>query len=536
MYKLLIVDDEPLMLVGIKSMIDYSAHNIEIIGTATNGQIALDIMAENMPDIILSDIKMPVMDGLEMMKNIREKYGDDSPLIVMLTSYEDFHMAKEALAFHAFDYLVKVDLTKDILHEVMDKVKEYLDNRESTSASGESADTRTASEHAFLDKFMISLINNLFESEEQFTLQAQELGISFDFSSYVCCYGEFSSSNAAAMDLSGQYSMYSSSLTMMSDLIQKYYPLRILALDSKHFAMVLFFEDAITSESKAYTDIRDVLTKVFTSIDNYYSVKITCGVGIPVNSPMSICDSYQYSRHAFRVTESEGSVKLPEINDSMGSHESFNISVFKKDLTKAFEEFDSELFMATIDNLCEVLGDNTQYFVQALDLASNLLYLSISLLPDGGNTLAEYYKDSKDSYLSLYRLTNVNQIIEWLTYYKKCIYEIFETHRKDYKNRIVTDVKKYINMHVKERLSLNEVAAIFGISPGYLSQLFGKYNETGFSEYVNICKINEAKILLKQDNLKVYEVANELSFGSEFYFSKVFKKVEGITPSEFLAK
>ena len=95
-------------------------------------------------------------------------------------------------------------------------------------------------------------------------------------------------------------------------------------------------------------------------------------------------------------------------------------------------------------------------------------------------------------------------------------------------------MKKYINEHVREHLSLNEVAAVFGISPSYLSQLFSKYNETGFSEYVNTCKVREGKRLLTEENLKVYEVAEILGFESAFYFSKVFKKVEGVAPTEYL--
>lgn len=80
---------------------------------------------------------------------------------------------------------------------------------------------------------------------------------------------------------------------------------------------------------------------------------------------------------------------------------------------------------------------------------------------------------------------------------------------------------------------MNEVAAIFGISPNYLSQLFGKYNDTGFNEYVNNCKIGESKKLLAEGNYKVYEIAEMLGFESAFYFSKVFKKIEGMSPTEY---
>ena len=128
----------------------------------------------------------------------------------------------------------------------------------------------------------------------------------------------------------------------------------------------------------------------------------------------------------------------------------------------------------------------------------------------------------------------MEQIVNWLGFFKRQLCQLFENHHKDYKNHIVTNVKKYIGEHVTERLSLNEVAAVFGISPNYLSQLFGKYNEVGFSEYINQCKIAEAKRLLDEDNLKVYEIAEKLGYESSFYFSKVFKKVEGVSPTDYI--
>ena len=78
------------------------------------------------------------------------------------------------------------------------------------------------------------------------------------------------------------------------------------------------------------------------------------------------------------------------------------------------------------------------------------------------------------------------------------------------------------------------MAAQFSISTSYLSQLFGRYSNLGFNEYINYSKIQEAKRLLQEEHLKIYEVADQMSFGSEFYFSKVFKKVEGISPSEYI--
>jgi two-component system response regulator YesN len=99
---------------------------------------------------------------------------------------------------------------------------------------------------------------------------------------------------------------------------------------------------------------------------------------------------------------------------------------------------------------------------------------------------------------------------------------------------VVENVKKYIKEHITQKLSLNDIAALYGISPNYLSALFKKYNNCGYSEYITEQKIAKAKRMLTEDNMKVYEVADALGFESAFYFSKVFKKVAGISPSEYL--
>lgn len=95
-------------------------------------------------------------------------------------------------------------------------------------------------------------------------------------------------------------------------------------------------------------------------------------------------------------------------------------------------------------------------------------------------------------------------------------------------------MKQYIKDHLQERLSLNQVAEVFEISPNYLSSLFKKYNDIGFSEYISQMKISKAKLLMEDYNMKIYEVADQLGFDNAFYFSKVFKKIEGCSPSEYL--
>ena len=117
MHKILIVDDEILVQVGIQSLLSQTALNVQVCGTARNGQIALELIEEQSPDIVITDIKMPVMDGLELARICQERYGSAGPGFIILTSYEDFHLAKQALTYQVSDYLIKLELTPEVLQE-----------------------------------------------------------------------------------------------------------------------------------------------------------------------------------------------------------------------------------------------------------------------------------------------------------------------------------------------------------------------------------------------------------------------------------
>lgn len=529
MYKLLIVDDEPLVQAGIKSMLNWSELNIEISGTAMNGQAALKMIEEQNPDFVITDIKMPVMSGLELISICRERYGSERPLFIILTSYEDFHMVKEALTYQVTDYLVKLELTPEILREAMNRVMERKLKTAEQTAPPDSIN------FLFNEKFFIRLLNNLFESEEQFTLQSHDLNLDFHYKTYVCCYGEMSGRQADTLPTEKQISLFSSSIQILKELTGKYRFCYVLTLDIRHFALIFCYEETPEELPPSWVEeLKGILENIRETLNKYYNVSFRCGIGIPVGNPLAVCDSYQCSRQAFQAGDKDCAVTyFEDCLQPLSDHSSFNISLFKDDLTRALEEYDSLLLQQTLDALCELLLTHPQHYLQALDAACNILFFSLSLLQDGEKIVSDFFRDNPDGYRSIYKQTTVEQVVNWLKFLERQLCLLFEDHHRDYKNHIVTNVKKYINGHVSERLSLNEVAAVFGISPNYLSQLFGKYNELGFSEYINTCKINEAKRLLDEGSLKVYEVADMLGFESSFYFSKVFKKLEGVSPSDY---
>ncbi len=532
MYKLLIVDDEPLVQVGIKSMLNWNDFDIEVCGTAANGEMALNIIEEKMPDIVITDIKMPILSGLDLVKACKERFGK-LPAFIILTSYEDFQLAKQAVSYQVIDYLVKLELNADILKESIKKAISFVDENK-TITNDENSFLMTSS--ALLqERFFVKLVNNLFVNEKEFELQKNELSLSFSEIGSCVGYFKINTTNADNMSNSQLLNLYSSTIQMFKQLIVKYLDCYIISLDIRHFMII--FNVSSTDETFTKNEIFRAIENTRTMLKNYYNTEIYSGIGRIVPTALELSTSYYDARQVLaKATADKPCFFYDELISSDQTKNVFNMSIFNNDIRTAYEEMDSDKLDTIFKTITDLFMTYPTHYVQAMDAAGSILYLTISLLPNGENVVCDIFKDFEDNYRSLYKLNSTEQIVSWLWTLCNGLKGFFNNQKKDFKNHIVTNVKAYINENVDKKLSLNEVAASFGISPTYLSILFGKYSDIGFIEYVNYAKINSAKEMLKNTNYKVYEIADKLGFESAFYFSKVFKRVEGCSPREYLSK
>lgn len=530
MIKLLIVDDEPLVQIGIKSMLNWADYGIEICGTAANGQAALSMIEELTPELVITDIKMPIMNGLDLVKCCREQFGP-IPVFIVLTSYEEFQLVRTALSYQVADYLVKLELDPASLAESVSRALKRLEEKKASEAY-RAAGGRPLLQ-SYQDKFFLRLLHNLFDSEEQFALQVADLKLNFTDSCYLASHCEIHESEHAKMNHSQLMNLYSSSLQMIREILSRYLSCYVVSLDLKHFALI-FHSPSI--EETDWAQISSALDNACSMIHNYFNVWLSAGIGSTVDQPLLISRSYQEARQTAAKTSPEKPVAFFQDadEDADAFRNYFNMSVFKESIKQAFEEFDTDVLENTIDEMCQLFSSSSCRLLQAVDGACNILYLAISLLPDGEDTVAEIFEDVPDGYRSIYQAATAHQVVEWLEILKEGLCRVLLSKRKSYKDNVITNIQKYIEVHVEDRLLLNEVAGVFGLSPNYLSSLFKKTCNIGFTEYVTQKKISLAKTLLLEENLKIYEAADRLGFESAFYFSKVFKKVEGISPREFI--
>ena len=530
MFKLIIADDEPLVQIGLRSMTDWSALDVEICGTASNGDAAWALIKEHRPDIVITDIQMPCSSGLELGRRCMDELGE-LPVFIILTSFEDFQYAREALSFRAVDYLVKIDLTPDTLTAAVKKAIEQV--KTIRRQHPEARDTRQ-SLLMFQERFYIRLLNNLFESREQFLHQQKEFKVETDAWGYAAALFRFSQGNADPPDNAADLPMqtYGQVFGMFQELLSKYISCHVIALDTHFLAAVFFLDEGRKEDWK--DQIRQSLNSTSEMLYNYYSISLFACVGGLVHDPMELSSSYSDSRQILPYLDKSHPILFcDDMPDRRSLRNVFSMSLFRDDIVHAFQELDADSLRTIIDTIRGLLGKDHIRFSQALDAAANILHFSMTLLSDGPEIVSGIFQDEPDNYRSLYHLKSTPAVTAWLLHLEDGLCAAFEEKKKSHQNSVVSLCCQYIQEHIHERIFLQDIADTFGISPNYLSQLFKKNMDVGISEYITARKIDESKKLLRETNLKIYEISDQLGFESSFYFSKVFKKITGLSPKDF---
>lgn len=523
--KILIVDDEPLVQAGIKSMINWAEHDCTIVGTASNGEIAYNMINDYKPDLVITDIKMPVMNGLSLIQKCSDE-GRELPLFILLTSYEELEFYKDAMKYHVLEYLVKLDLTPESLLAAINHAKKKLPSQIAALSS-----VSIDSVEVMRERFLTKLILNMLENNENINELINYYHLEFSSEYYSASYFQIKSTKDP-LPLDTQTTLYTSSLQMIKQLIEKYVKCEVLSLDIRNFCIIFHVNGSIEDASK---QILDALTSVSEMLFNYYSVKIYGGIGSFVTAPELLSDSYLDAKRVAPNVTLESPFAFYQNNDNQNINKNiFNISLFRDDLQKAFSEYDGDTLMKVVSSISDILTGSPSHYLQAVDIASSILYMAISFLHNGEQVVSNIFSNSSSGFRSLYESNTTYDVINWLNQLCSGLCEYYDSQNGDFKRNVVVNVKKYIRENITKRISLNEVAKEFNISPSYLSVLFSKYNDIGFSDYINQCKIDAAKKMLAEGELKIYEIADDLGFESTSYFSRVFKKVSGLSPREYL--
>ena len=541
MYRVMIVDDEPLILAGIASLLDWKEYGCEISGKAANGQQALKLMEEQKPDIVITDIKMPGMDGIGFMKAVKER-GWDDVIFILLTNLEEFSLARQALSLGAVEYLVKMELTEEKLADSLKLAMERREMKRKAEAAGTAVTvSREEAVRGYIEKLLTDggTFSGGASSGNASEASAQNQGEGYDsclrrpvlaIISFNYGYEGFSSD----FTREDQKKVISFAENIIEQMVKGYFDHSCLVRRELNSLVLVMSTDGIEDYRE---QIRSLGEKIISVVKDYFEVSVSVAVssrkeslgefGALLYEAMSATNHYFYHSLDPVVFYSE------ECETSARHTGSFHIGFLKKDLSQAVALNDSGRLEEILDQVACLLREHNPSRQQAVNACANLYFFLSSFFEDGEEPDFPYEVNIMEK---LGRLGTLGQIIQWINWFKEAVSGILERRRDTRVDKIAEMVREYVMEHYKERITLGQAAEALNISQGYLSTAFKKQSGESFTNYVSAIKIEKAKELIASHQYMMYEVSDLLGFDTPFYFSKVFKKVTGMSPKEYEAQ
>jgi two-component system response regulator YesN len=517
MRQILIVDDEYIVRLGLKTIIDWPEHGWTI-NEAANGREALEIFEQKGADVILTDIKMPVMDGLELIRAVREK--DKNVKIIILSHYDEFAYAQEAMSLGAFRYILKSDLTKTNLLDIIQSLfwEENAGEDPRVKRKGDAAEERWIKENLFC-YFNKSNPNGAMDQMPDAAL--------FQGRWVVLC-----GSCPATMLLPHARTTFDKTITT---LFTEVFPEMViygdyLSDDFKFFALVPLLDSQGESQKESDAVYSNCL-KIVKNIHQYYDTNLFIGISAQGGAE-ELCSL------SFEAFTALGNCFFSE-KDFITIYEN-NTATIKTVPPPIHYSVLSE--MLELNNKKAILEyiQNTFRELRRIKVQSFVRNAFIDFLAIGKSLREKYSLQEKTGVLSDNKFNyEVFSALLFISDVELYIYEIFlallsgkQSGKTSY-SHIVKNSINFIKQNYKKNISLTETAQRLEISHNYLSVIFKQETGINFNTYLTQYRIEQAKELLKTSTMRIYEVAEGVGFSNPYYFSKVFKEYLGMSCKEF---
>lgn len=531
-YRVIIADDEPKIIQLIRLLGQWDKYDIEIVDECHDGMSALESIKKHRPDFVLSDIKMPDLDGLELIRMTREA-GIES-LFILISGYRHFEYARSAVALNVVDYLLK-PVDEEQLNKTLEKACRQLEQtREEQANKEELTRIRAKQNRAKMEHFWKDFIR-WDDSERRERLLANLRSVELCNAEYNTEFGEecfqvvFMCSNIAGL------------LAQQSSFLEDEMERRI----SKYFK-----EDAIFYYHISYKGCITVL-----NFSPYKKKKIRENVSALYYSMRDLSEIYGKLCLNFGVS---------------------NVKTQIKDLKEAYFEAQSAewgrlitmqsgvLDYAQIAGLVHVNGQEILSQKEIQDVIGCMKYLRREELGSIFQAVSEraglysncYPGSMADAFFRLwdavenYTMQQNQQLMEQLDYCYleartfsqliKNVYLVLDQYveeelkkSKEKNGKPIKEAIYYIRKHYAEAISQEDVARASNVSVTYLSKLFKEELEIGFNEYLTQIRLEESEKLLANTTMSIKEIATAVGYPDEKYYSKLFKKTTGIKPSEY---
>lgn len=535
MYKVFLVEDEIVIREGIKNKIHWEEEGFEIVGDESDGELAYPMILREQPDILITDIRMPFMDGLELSKLLKK----DMPQlkIIIVSGYSDFGYAQEAIDIGVSEYLLKPVTSTKLMAAVKNAAAAIEKERNEKQILEQYQQLVYQKQGEKRKDFFNALVSKKM-TLSQIIEQEEELGINMVASVYCVMLFQFKPQE----DLYEYSNEIVQCEVKMTESLRRFPDIKVFERDMDGWAFIILGEN----EGQINEQIQELCQLLIQICDN--KVHYFGGIGRYVHRVRDLHQSYRDANSAFSLRYFESRDQFLSYNDvrhikeQIGSRINVSEMNLEKLDRKLLEDF---LKRGTIHDIDDFVSS---YFDGFGSSAMESTLFRQYIIMDGYSAALKFLKSlnckREEIDNSLKSMNNVankpSNLEDCREIYRLILRKVIDLRNKKSQKRyagLIEKAKEYMHLNfAMSDLTLDKVASTVNVSPNYFSSLFNQETGTTFIEYLTDIRMEKAKDYLRCSGRRITEIGFLVGYQDSHYFSYIFKKTQNCTPSEYRQK
>ncbi len=534
MFKMLIVEDEKWEREGLIDYLQWEELGIEIVGAAANGVQGLKLAKKYYPDIVLTDIKMPLMDGIEFAKELGRLLPDCK--FIFITGYDDFKYAKEAIRLGAYEYLLKPVQKHQLVNAVTMTTQKITEQRNQSK---------------YISRLKHQLSESLYEERERYLISLLEDGQREQVDFGIIGMSELTTGSygyvAAALRFDFVSSFhgkgYCEKRILKKELFQRISRTigneGIVARNNNETneLIICFFMNSVND--RMY--VQDTIRRLILKYREASMPEAVVGVGAFVETPQGLADSFTQAKSAlenvfFKKNQEilffEDIYEMSEVNGTDTYALYSYAAEYSKKVLNGIVSMDSKGISTVADELFNMIEGQTVDKGTVCNLIAGLVG-EISTLLFNYDISFTHRLISGDIVATLYEFIKLEHMKDWfkelLEHANRCVYD----KKSNKEENIVSKIKEIINNEYNSSIGAETIAHKLELSPNYLGTLFKKYTGKSFTETLTDIRMKKAEELLISGNETLNYIAESTGYINTSHFCKVFKKHYGVSPTDY---
>lgn len=531
-YKVMVVDDEDEIRLGIIKKINWEALGFKIVGDAENGKDALEKAERFHPDIVLTDIKMPYMDGLELVEHLAKVMP--STRVVIFSGADDFEYAHKAIKLNVMEYILK-PINSIELTDVLKRLKEKLDKEYDEKRNLETLYNHYIESLPVLrEQFLVSVIEGRI-TKDMWMTKCKKLGIDLQGSFYTAAIieGEVSGKDKGEQNVISLSEGHLIPISIKKTIDENMWNYSsCVSFVYSDYVIVL---GAFETKEEIMNFIQGI-NETCTSYEKIMGIQLAAGVGRCYEEPTAIRFSYRSAESALDYKLIMGSGKAIYIED-VEPESSIQLQFDEQQETAMLNAIKvssegniKKVFSDLIENFEDLVLPFNQYRIYLMEITTSIL----KLVQAYNLNMNEIFGENFNCYGYLDNFNNLEEIKAWFISIALKINELIKKERINSSRLLVEKAKDYVKRNYYDfDMSVEKLCSHLHVSPAYFSTIFKKETDMNFVNYLTTVRLEEAVKLLNTTDDKTYVVATKVGYAEPNYFSYVFKRKFGVSPSRY---